>query len=118
MKKISGIIIAAFLCLFPVFSQEEDDFDSIFEGAEDIEEAVVEEEKKAETPVQVVASAFSSMVHFSGNFTGELGLLYIKDNDENTKNEPSGYFTTTPAMPCRFRNFAGALPSLSIASTP
>ena len=93
MKKISGIIIAALLCLFPVFSQEEDDFDSIFEGAEDIEEAVVEEEKKAETPVQVVASAFSSMVHFSGNFTGELGLLYIKDNDENTKNEPSGYFT-------------------------
>ena len=114
MKKISGIIFAAFLCMLPVFSQEADDFeaadesefsgefeesddfddfDLIFEGAEDVDEAVVVEEKKAETPVQIVASAFSSMVHFSGNFTGDIGLVYIKDNEESTKDEPSGYFT-------------------------
>ena len=40
-----------------------DDFDSIFEDAEDLDEAVVEEkENKTSTPIQVIASAFSSMV--------------------------------------------------------
>lgn len=70
-----------------------DDFDSIFEDAEDIEVSELEEEKKNESPVQVIASAFSSMVHFSGNFKGEVGLAFIKNEANEKEDKPTGYFT-------------------------
>ena len=77
-------------------SIEIDDFDSIFDDAEDVEEAIVTED--SEKPVQVVASAFSSMVHFSGSFSGDVGLIYLhrKNVDEagNEKNDDyNGYFS-------------------------
>ena len=98
MKKSSVLLLIISLFSFSLFSQEkesdiEDDFDLIFAEAEDVEESVVDEPAKTEIPVQIVSSAFSSMVHFSGNFNGEVGLLFVKDEDENTKDEPSGYFT-------------------------
>ena len=54
-----------------------DDFDSIFEDAQDLEEPLLEEESEPENKVQAVASAFSNMVHFSGSFSGDVGLLYM-----------------------------------------
>ena len=75
---------------------EFDDFDSIFEDAQDFEEPVVEEKPAAAPAQQIFTSAFSSMVHFSGKFTGDVGLAYIKndaDNKNDEKDKPSGYFT-------------------------
>ena len=67
-----------------------DDFDSIFEDAEDLDEAVVEEkENKTSTPIQVIASAFSSMVRFSGKFTADTGIVFAHTNEDHF----SGYLT-------------------------
>ena len=74
-----------------------DDFDSIFEDAEDVEVSE-EEEKKNESPVQIVASAFSSMVHFSGNFKGEVGFAYIKNDSNGQEDKPTGYFTLSNSL--------------------
>ena len=78
--------------------EEADDFDLLFENAEDVEEAVVTEEAAAENKVQSVASAFSSMVHFSGNFKGEVGLLYmhrknVNEAGEEDNDDISGFFS-------------------------
>ena len=60
-----------------------DDFDSIFADAEDVDEAVIEEpETKSAAPIQVLVSAFSSMVHFSGNFTADAGVAYFHTNED------------------------------------
>ena len=101
MKKVSLVLFLISFFTISAFSQdfesEEyedlDDFDSIFAEAEDIEAPVIEEEKKNETPVQIVASAFSSMVHFSGNFTGEVGAVFIHDKTAAKENNVSGYFS-------------------------
>lgn len=101
MKKISLVLFLISFFTISAFSQdfeseeydELDDFDSIFAEAEDIEAPVIEEEKKNETPVQIVASAFSSMVHFSGNFTGEVGAVFIHDKTAAKENNVSGYFS-------------------------
>lgn len=99
MKKISLLLLIFSFFAFSLFSQEnefieEDDFDSIFEEAEDIEESVVEEKTENKTPFQVFTSAFSSMVHFSGSFSGEAGVIYVhmRDNDDND-NDVSGFVT-------------------------
>lgn len=72
-----------------------DDFDSIFDDAEDLDEAVVDEEEKPETPIQVVASAFSSIVHFSGSFNAEVGLAFIHlpDGGVEENNIFNGFFS-------------------------
>ena len=118
MKKISFLLILLSIFSFSLMAQELesdsenfeesdkiaendeftdfDDFDSIFDDAEDIEEAVVEEKTSASNTQTVVSSAFSSMVHFSGTFTGDVGLAYVKndaDNVNDEKDKPSGYFT-------------------------
>ena len=117
MKKISFLLILLSIFSFSLMAQELesdsenfeesdeiaendeftdfDDFDSIFEDAEDVEAPVVEE-KPAAAPQQIFSSAFSSMVHFSGKFTGDVGLAYVKneaDNVNDEKDKPSGYFT-------------------------
>ena len=118
MKKISFLLILLSIFSFSLMAQELesdsdnfeesdemaendeftdfDDFDSIFDDAEDVEEAVVEEKTSASNTQKVVSSAFSSMVHFSGTFTGDVGLAYVKndaDNVNDEKDKPSGYFT-------------------------
>ena len=99
MKKISLLLLIFSFFAFSLFSQEndfteEDDFDSIFAEAEDVEEAVVEVKEENKTPVQVFTSAFSSMVHFSGSFSGEVGAVYVhmRDDDGNDNNV-SGFVT-------------------------
>ena len=111
MKKVIFTSIFLFVAIFMIFGQEDeelnsleeteinqeefsdasesedlsdfDDFDSIFEDAEDLDEAVTEEtEKKASTPVQILVSAFSSMVRFSGNFTAEAGVAYFHTSED------------------------------------
>ncbi len=93
MKK-TLLLVLSVLFFFSLFSQEDDsyiadidDFDSIFEDAQDLEEAVSDTEEKPETAVQVVASAFSSMVHFSGNFSGSAGIAYAHKYNEDGKND-------------------------------
>ena len=127
MKKVSLILLFLSLFTFSVFAQEEEsfvdeesfdenlfdeeksfddeesfdmyDFDSIFADAEDLEEPVKDPEpEKGTTPAQIIASAFSSMVHFSGTFNGDVGVLYAhrKNTDENgnDKNDDvSGYIS-------------------------
>lgn len=75
-----------------------DDFDSIFDDAEDIDASELEEEKKAESPVQIIASAFSSMVHFSGSFSGEVGLVYVINEADGQEDKPSGYFNLSNSL--------------------
>ncbi len=72
----------------------QDDFDSIFEEAQDLEEPVVDEAPEANTPLQIITSAFSSMVHFSGNFNGDVGIAYahLRDEEEGDDNV-SGFFS-------------------------
>ncbi len=111
MKKTAVLFLIAALFNISLFAQtfetdgtevaeEFDDFDSIFDEAEDVEAPLVSEETSSGNggAVQVISSAFSSMVHFSGNFTGEVGLLYAhrkgSDADGNEKNDDvSGYFS-------------------------
>lgn len=75
------------------FEDEFDDFDSIFDDAQDIEEPVAAEEPVEKAPVQIITSAFSSMVHFSGTFTGDVGLLYVLNKNDDIDDKPTGYFT-------------------------
>lgn len=111
MKKVIFTSIFLFISTFMIFGQEDleqnsleeteinqeefsdasesedlsdfDDFDSIFNDAEDLDEAVTEEtEKKASTPVQILVSAFSSMVRFSGNFTADAGVAYFHTSED------------------------------------
>ncbi len=99
MKKTSVILIILSFFTFSLFAQDNetditDDFDLIFADAEDVEEAIVVEPAKPETPVQVFTSAFSSMVHFSGNFTGEVGAAYVHMRDEEEGDDTgSGFFS-------------------------
>ena len=98
MKKVAVFFLIVSIFSFSAFSQEfeadqTDDFDSIFEDAEDLSEPLTQEEKP-ETPAQSVASAFSSMVHFSGSFSGDVGAAYahIRDEDEGD-DDASGFFS-------------------------
>lgn len=75
------------------FEDEVDDFDSIFNDAQDIEEPVAVQEPVEKAPVQIITSAFSSMVHFSGTFTGDVGLLYVLNKNDDIDDKPTGYFT-------------------------
>lgn len=75
------------------FEDEFDDFDSIFDDAQDIEEPVAAEEPVEKAPVQIITSAFSSMVHFSGTFTGDVGLLYVLNKNDEIDDKPTGYFS-------------------------
>lgn len=104
MKKIILLLLVFSIFSISVYSQdneidETDDFDSIFADAEDLEEPLFDEAQNPETPVQVIASAFSSMVHFSGKFSGEVGLLYVhkQNEEENSEKEydddVSGFFS-------------------------
>jgi len=98
-KNIILFLLFSFLCVGLSAQENEfdidvdDDFDLIFEDAEDKTEPLTEEVQAAETPVQVISSAFSNMVHFSGNFSGDVGLVFIKDESSDTEDEPSGYFS-------------------------
>ena len=75
-----------------------DDFDSIFDNAEDLDEPVVDEEKKPETPIEAFACAFSSIVHFSGSFSGQVGAVYI-NNEQKPKDEAfTGYVTLSNTL--------------------
>ena len=85
---------------FSIFAQEEDsdfeefdDFDSMFEVAEDVEEAVVEEKTSDTASGQIFSSAFSSVVHFSGAFTADVGLAYINKAKENEEADYRKYMT-------------------------
>ena len=97
MKKVLFVIFLIFFSLFTLTGQtasddldDFDDFDSIFDDASDVDEAVVDApEEKKDTPVQIIASAFSSMVHFSGEFSADAGLLYAYINE----NKFSGVLT-------------------------
>ena len=98
MKKTVLLFLIVSIFSFSAFSQEydeeqADDFDSIFAEAEDFSEALTTEEK-AETPAQTVASAFSSMVHFTGSFSGDVGAAYahLRDEDEGD-DDVSGFFS-------------------------
>lgn len=103
MKKIIISSVFLFVSAFILFGQEEsdlesfdntdiaqeedlsdfDDFDSIFEEAEDVDDAVVEEpENKSAAPIQVLVSAFSSMVRFAGNFNADAGIAYFHTNED------------------------------------
>lgn len=114
MKKLSVLLLIVSLFSFSVFSQELeaddfaeaeiyeaeaeleefDDFDSIFADAEDLDEAVVDEEKKPETPAEIVACAFSSLVRFSGSFSGDVGIAYVHKEDEaGDDDNVSGFFS-------------------------
>lgn len=75
------------------FEDEVDDFDTIFNDAQDIEEPVAVQEPVEKAPVQIITSAFSSMVHFSGTFTGDVGLLYVLNKNDDIDDKPTGYFT-------------------------
>ena len=121
MKKSIVAVLFVLFSIFTVYSQEEniesedaellaltddsddfDEFDSIFENAEDVDEALVEEpEEKKNTPIQVIASAFSSMVRFSGNFTADAGLVYMHNNGDNFSGaltvKNTLYMTVSPA---------------------
>lgn len=104
MKKISLLLLIFSIFSFSVYAQESDidetdDFDSIFEEAEDLEEPLFDQADNPETPVQIVASAFSSIVHFSGKFSGEVGVLYVhkpneeEDSDKEFDDDVSGFFS-------------------------
>ena len=102
MKKAS-ILLLFLIFLFPLSAQSDDiedssDFDLIFAEAEDVEEPVVTEQPSEEGPSQLVLSAFSSIVHFSGKFTGEVGALYahrkeVNADGEEDNDDVSGFFT-------------------------
>ena len=102
MKKLLALLFFVPLFILPLSAQaiEEDDFDfdSLFEDAEDVEEPVVEEVKKNDVPIVVAPSAFSSMVRFSGSFSGDVGMAYINDQIDETEDEPNGYFTFTNTL--------------------
>ena len=74
----------------------DDDFDSMFNDAGDVDGPVAAEEKQENGVIQIISSAFSDMVRFSGTFKGEVGVGYIKNEmieDEEKKKSASGYFT-------------------------
>ena len=71
--------------------EEMDDFDSIFSDAEDLEEAVTDEPAQGNGVVQVFSSAFSSMVHFSGSFSGSLGVTYNYDGRIENEDDRDSY---------------------------
>lgn len=75
-----------------------DDFDSIFDDAQDLDEAIVDEKKEPETPMEVVACAFSSMVRFSGHFSGEAGGVFLKDASEETEDKPTGFISLSNSL--------------------
>lgn len=68
---------------------EDIDFDSIFEDAADVEEPVIDEPAAPSGVVQVVSSAFSSIVHFSGSFSGEVGVAFM----HKPENDWTGYLS-------------------------
>lgn len=98
MKKFLLVLFTAIFCV-TAYAQDSDfeedtefdDFDLIFEDAEDLNEAVVDEEKVPETPIQVVASAFSSMVRFSGHFSGDTGIAYVYKKGVEASESASGF---------------------------
>lgn len=99
MKKLSVLLLLLSIFTFSLFSQDSevdnniDDFDSIFETAEDLEEPVVEE-KKDNNASKSAASVISSMVHFTGKFTGEIGAAYVHmRDDEEGDDDVSGFFS-------------------------
>ncbi len=70
-----------------------DDFDSIFESAQDVEEPVLQQPVN-NSSVQIFNPAFSSMVHFTGKFSGEVGLIYVHMRDEEEgDDDASGFFS-------------------------
>ena len=99
MKKLSILLLLLSFSAFSLFSQDSeadgmDDFDSIFESAQDLEEPVVEEKKETETASKSAASVFSSMVHITGKFNGEIGAAYVHMRDEEEGDDDfSGFFS-------------------------
>ena len=108
MKKKIYLFLFIILCSFSLYSQEAedtsiepafsddatDDFDSIFETAQDIEEPVAAENTVNNSPVQIFNPAFSSMVHFNGKFSGEVGAIYAHMRDEEEGDDDvSGFFS-------------------------
>lgn len=118
MKKVFITLFLILFSLFTVSAQEEfiesdetevfDDFDSIFDEASDVDEAIVEEEEaKPSTPIQIIASAFSSMVRFSGNFTADASLVYAYVNETKFSGaltvKNTLYMTVTPVSSFNIR---------------
>lgn len=111
MKRVFVFLVVLALCTF-VFAEEEavndtdisvvddtgdvslsetseeeyDEFDELFADAQDLEEAVVVEEKK--TVTQTVVQSISNTINLTGHLTADLGLAgVITENDF----DPSGY---------------------------
>ena len=68
---------------------EIDDFDSLFENAEDSEEPVVTEEHKAGTDYNVQLGTIKFPMEISGNMVAQVGGAYIR---ESMKNDATVYF--------------------------
>lgn len=116
LKKLLLVLLSIFLISFTFSAQEEDfdDFDSVFEDAEDFIEPVEEKSEKPQLiPMQVVASAFSSIVHFSGDFNGEAGVAYIRTNEDlvsgvlSIKNTLNMAVTPAPVFSLRASLYTG-----------
>ena len=67
----------------------DDDFDSVFEGAEDTEEAVVTEQVRAGTDYNVQLGSIKFPLEISGKMSTEVGTAYIR---EFKKNDATVYF--------------------------
>lgn len=70
-------------------SEEYEDFDSLFDEAEDSEEAVITKEEKAGTDYALQFGSLKLPFEFSGKMNAEVGGAYIREKD---KNDASVYF--------------------------
>ena len=103
-KKSLSIIFILFAIFSPAFSDEEvgeDDFDSLFEDAEDRDEAVVTEEVNSATDYNVQLGTIKFPIEISGKLNTEFGGAYIRESDSNDATvyfdfKNYIYFTTRP----------------------
>ena len=107
-----AFLIALFsACLFsfsPLVAQESqdenasaDDFDSLFENAEDVEEAVVTEEVKAGTDYDLKLGSLKLPIEVSGALDSEFGGAFVREDGDNDATlyfdfKNYIYFTTRP----------------------
>ncbi len=103
-KKSLSIIFILFAIFSPAFSDEEageDALDSLFEDAEDREEAVVTEEVNSATDYNVQLGTIKFPIEISGKLNTEFGGAYIRESDSNDATvyfdfKNYIYFTTRP----------------------
>ena len=113
MKHSRRAFLAALFsaCLFsfsPLAAQESqdenasaDDFDSLFENAEDVEEAVVTEEVKAGTDYDLKLGTINLPIEVSGYLNTEFGSAFVREDGDNDMSlyfdfKNYIYFTTRP----------------------